>query len=587
MLQRNTKYLTMFLVAWLTMGFSSTILGADTLRHSTNYDKHRAYTGTEDQLYRKVFALAPLAESRSSDLLTGLYFDQSAIASCCIPGLPQTIRLALSNRTDSPGLVQLAYGVDSRQGFITGPESVYLGAWDTAAIEVTLVTDPALPSGQTVRASIHAFGPGLTAATDIQGLTATAVWELAPTEPNTGRMDNVVAVYNGMIWSVTGWGSYREVSVLNPDTDTWSVIPLSRPPFGVGIDRARSGAVHGSKVYMYGDAATAGFTGLWSYNMATNVWLNEAPGGTPPPYSGIWTPAWATDPETGLFYITGGATTPGGGNLNTVYVYNPVTNAWLAPLPNFTTVRDHHAAFIFRRPSDGHKLLCVAGGATSYFTYLTSTQCYDFNTGTWNAENADVPHLPFDWWGMGYCQLECRPPQLWLVGGVTNGTATIHNYSYYHEVGTDTWVSGGTFPSPAAYRLNVAVLDGTIYKLGGSTGGFTPTGTASRITPPCSTYDLIFVDDHGRSKLCISSDTGDYVYHVLTGTGAGEYSGTGVFKTYNYGYYFHNQDGNPWLVYVNHATNINRATGYLKWGAKRINSVLYDRLTTDNPEDCD
>ena len=115
MLQRNTKYLTMFLVAWLTMGFSSTILGADTLRHSTNYDKHRAYTGTEDQLYRKVFALAPLAESRSSDLLTGLYFDQSAIASCCIPGLPQTIRLALSNRTDSPGLVQLAYGVDSRQ----------------------------------------------------------------------------------------------------------------------------------------------------------------------------------------------------------------------------------------------------------------------------------------------------------------------------------------------------------------------------------------------------------------------------------------------------------------------------------------
>ncbi|NLI47670.1 MAG: hypothetical protein GX414_11250 [Acidobacteria bacterium] len=100
-------------------------------------------------------------------------------------------------------------------------------------------------------------------------------------------------------------------------------------------------------------------------------------------------------------------------------------------------------------------------------------------------------------------------------------------------------------------------------------------------------YDLIFVDDYGRSKLCINSDTGDYVYHVLTGTGAGEYAGTGVFKAYNYGYYFYNQDGNPWLVYVNHATNINRATGYLKWGAKRINSVLYDRITTDNPDSCD
>ncbi len=166
--------------------------------------------------------------------MTGLHFDGSAVASRCIPASPQTIRLALSNRTDSPGLVQLAYGVEGQRGFITGPESVYLGAWDTAAIEVTVVTDPALPSGQTVRASIHAFGPGLTSATDIQSLTATAV-ELAPTEPNNGRMDNVVAVYNGMIWSVTGWGSYREVSVLNPDTDTWTVIPLSRPPFGSGL----------------------------------------------------------------------------------------------------------------------------------------------------------------------------------------------------------------------------------------------------------------------------------------------------------------------------------------------------------------
>jgi len=130
------------------------------------------------------------------------------------------------------------------------------------------------------------------------------------------------------------------------------------------------------------------------------------------------------------------------------------------------------------------------------------------------------------------------------------------------------------------------VLDGTIYKLGGAVGGFSHTGTASRIEV-CDVFDLIFDDDYGRSKLCINSNTGDYVYHILTGTGVGEYTGTGVFKTYNYGYYFYNQDGNPWLVYVNHATNINRATGYLKWGAKRINSVLYDRLTTDNPEDCD
>ena len=73
----------------------------------------------------------------------------------------------------------------------------------------------------------------------------------------------------------------------------------------------------------------------------------------------------------------------------------PAANAWLAPLPNFTTVRDFHAAFIFRRPSDGHKLLCVAGGNGAGWG-ITSTQCYDFNTGTWGAENATVPPLPTD-----------------------------------------------------------------------------------------------------------------------------------------------------------------------------------------------
>ena len=572
------------ILALLLIGVTTCIaLGADASRRGLNLRsvQPRVSTGTADQPFRMAPATARTLQTAAPDRATGLRFDQPLVATTCTPGLPQTVTLKLANRTGAPGLVRLEYVIDDAQGFITGPESVYLGAWDEAAIDVTVVADPALPPGQTVSASVLAIGLGLSAVTDVQSLMALAAWELIATEPDSGRMDNVVAAYNGLVWSITGYGASANVRTYNPATDAWTTVAGSAPSFGVNY--ARSGAVHGSKVYMYGDSTTAGFTGLWSYNMATNVWIHEAPSGTPPPYPGIWAPAWVADPETGILYMTGGSTIPGTGNLSTVYVYNPAANAWLAPLPNFTTVRDFHAAFIFRRPSDGHKLLCVAGGNGAGWG-ITSTQCYDFNTGTWGAENATVPPLPTDHWAMGYGQVSCGQPQLWMVGGVLGGG--ISNLSYFYDSGTGIWTLGGNFPPSAVYRTSAVVLDGTIYKLGGAVGGFSHTGTASRIEV-CDVFDLIFDDDYGRSKLCINSNTGDYVYHILTGTGVGEYTGTGVFKTYNYGYYFYNQDGNPWLVYVNHATNINRATGYLKWGAKRINSVLYDRITTNNPTTCD
>jgi len=575
------------ILALLLIGATTCIvLGADASRRGFDLRsvQPRVSTGTADQPFRMAPAMARTLQTAAPDRATGLSFDQPLVTTACTPGLPQTVTLKLTNRTGTRGLVRLEYIIDDAQGFITGPESVYLGARDETTIDVTVVTDPALPPGQTVSASVLAFGLGFSTVTDVQSLMALAVWELIATEPDGGRMDNVVAAYNGRAWSITGHGANANVRVYNPATDAWSTVAGSAPPFG--INYIRSGAVYGSKVYMYGDASNPGTNGLWSYNMATNVWTLESPGGTPPPHAGIWAPAWVADPETGILYMTGGATVPGNGNLNTVYVYNPATNAWLAPLPNFTTVRDFHAAFIFRRSSDNHKMLCVAGGVTSGSVELTSTQCYDFNSGVWNTQNADVPAIPITLWSMGYCQVDCGTTQLWMAGGVTNNFSTVLNQSYYWHPGAGAWVSGGTFPSPAVYRTSAAALNGTVYKLGGATGGFSYTGTASRIEV-CDVYDLIFVDDHGRSKLCIDSDTGDYVYHILTGTGAGEYTGTGVFQTYNYGYYFYNQDGNPWLVYVNHATNINRATGYMKWGAKRINSVLYDRITTDNPDTCD
>ncbi len=119
-------------------------------------------------------------------------------------------------------------------------------------------------------------------------------WQSIETSP-IGRMDNVLAAYNDKVWSIAGYGSSSDVNYYNPATDTWTTVVGSAPPWAGSSIYPRSGCQMDNEVFIYGDATPA-FTGLWSYNMDTNVWTSETPGGTPPPYTGIWAPSWVADP---------------------------------------------------------------------------------------------------------------------------------------------------------------------------------------------------------------------------------------------------------------------------------------------------
>ncbi len=239
---------------------------------------------------------------------------------------------------------------------------------------------------------------------------------------------------------------------------------------------------------MYGDSTTPGFTGLWSYDLAANTWSAVTPKGAVPQITGIYAPAWVYDSTSNLCYLTGGANS-GDQNSRTarasVYVFNPVTETWLPGLQNFSNPRDSHAAFVFTRP-DGHKLLCVAGGLRTPNDPLSSTQCYDFNNGGWNGENANLgplpgplPELPpATWWGMGYAQnvINGNNPQLWLVAGVYDGV--LSNNTRFFDVAKGTWGYGGSLMSEATYRNSAVTLNNEIYKLGGRLLDFSQTCSA-------------------------------------------------------------------------------------------------------------
>ncbi len=401
-------------------------------------------------------------------------------------GEVQTHTLSLYNRIGADDTFTLTYTILTGNGQIVGPSSLFVPNDTTVPFDFNLLPDACLPEGTQIVAEVFAIDSSGTYS-DTSVITKTISlggWVQITDEPENGRMDNVLASYNGLLWSVTGYGDNGNVRTYDAGTDSWNIVGTPAP---FGSNYARSGchpfgSAAENKVFVYGDAATSGFTGLWSYNMDTGVWTNESPGGTPPPYTGIWAPAWVYDPAAQLCYLTGGATTPGGGNLATVFVYDPVNNQWLAPLANFDTPRDFHAAFMY------NGMLCVMGGVDAASVVYDSTQCYDFGAGAWNAENADIPALLVGLWGMGYAPMMAPSGlQLWLVNGADAGFQLADNTWYYDDA-TGMWVEFGPLASGSVYRTAAVNHEGTVYHVGGSSGGFTYVGWADKLQtcPPCA-----------------------------------------------------------------------------------------------------
>jgi len=413
-------------------------------------------------------AQAPSGVTAALDLLPA-----SQSGSAC-EGTQKGYALSLTNNTGSAGTFTLTY---TSLWTISGPASLTVNNGQTVQFNV-FVTVPCGSPNDT--ATITASGNSNTASATVTTSAAADGWIAALAQPQNGHSDNVAVGWNGFIWDVTGYGSNANVRKYDPRTNAWTTVGTG-PTFG--INRARSGCKYLNnyqfKVFFYGDAVTTNFTGLWEYRLDADVFTKKTPSGTAPAQTGIYMPALVTDEETGYCYITGGATASGGGTLTTVYRYNPATNAWLSALPSFTSARNMHAAFIFVRPSDSHKLLCVVGG-DSGGTALTSTQCYDFVNAAWNAENADLGALPATWKSMGYSPLNQAGLnwQLWIGGGTRAGVAS--NALTYYDVAAGAWIAAGNSPGAARLRSTLARLDNELYVVGGSINGTNWTGLTDR-----------------------------------------------------------------------------------------------------------
>jgi len=147
-------------------------------------------------------------------------------------------------------------------------------------------------------------------------------------------------------------------------------------------------------------------------------------------------------------------------------------------------------------------------------------------------------------------------------------------------------ISAGSLPAGLT-------MDGTGYISGiptvhGGTFNFTVTATTILGCHVDQAYtmkmfDLIFVDDYGRSRFYVDSTTGTYEWDILTGPGSPA-AYTGILQVLNGKTLFKSFAADPNVIYITYDPYYFRARGYLSRGT--VYSPLVDANTKNNVPAC-
>ncbi|MFS8520703.1 MAG: kelch repeat-containing protein, partial [Micromonosporaceae bacterium] len=276
---------------------------------------------------------------------------------------------------------------------------------------------------------------------------------LAPYPVNV--MDNSAELVDGVLYSFGGYnGSTRLPNTYryDPAADEWTRVadmPAERmKPETVQVD---------GLVYVLGGWDNAGVTHstVFVYDPEADSWSQAAD-----------MPAGRTAPGVavldGQVYVVGGCLDASqcltGNNL---WRYDPASDSW-TELANYP-----RSVAWLGCAGLADQVICTGG--TDGLVAFTDTYAYDPATDSWT----ELADLPYDNWAM---VADAANGQLVVSGGVTNGFSTVTNRSAAYDPVTDTWTE--IEPSNnTVYRAGGAC---GFYKVGGSTGGFTPTTGVER-----------------------------------------------------------------------------------------------------------
>jgi len=300
------------------------------------------------------------------------------------------------------------------------------------------------------RLSISGFAQ---ATPDLDGWERAARLEVA-------RSEYAATVLDGRIYVAGGFGAESRFDRYDPDADSWEALADLPAPRHHLCLVALDGAVYlAGGLDREANRATDTF---WRYDPSANAWETLAPLPQGPRGS---LGGGAID---GALYITGGSSGDLAGPATADLArYDPAEDRWelLTPMP---TPREHLGV-----AAAAGRLVAIGGrnGSHEDLAMLSATEIYDPATDTWQTGAA----LPVPRAGLG----TASDGRMVIVMGGERFTTdsgermpeTIGTVDRY-DVEADAWSSLQPLPVPR-HGIAAAVVDGTLYAIGGSTAAGT------------------------------------------------------------------------------------------------------------------
>ena len=285
-------------------------------------------------------------------------------------------------------------------------------------------------------------------------------------------MDNSADFLDGKEYSVGGIDASFTILnkgfVYNPDDNTWA------PIANMANAREKPGvaAVNG-KLYVTGgwDSNGTPIAATEAYDPASDSWSPVAPNPSPTAAPGVAV-------ANGKIYVVGGCADGDCTTSNKVEVYDPATDSW-SSAANYPTGDSWQGC-----GGINGKVYC-AGGINGSTTFKNG-YVYDPGSDSWSP----IADMPIDLWGM----VAGGPNGMLVVSsGVTNGANTITNQGLAYDPSTDSWaaIPNAQFPR---YRAGGGC---GFYKIGGSSGGFSPTPQSEKLSEldQCGVTDVPWLSE--------------------------------------------------------------------------------------------
>jgi N-acetylneuraminic acid mutarotase len=269
----------------------------------------------------------------------------------------------------------------------------------------------------------------------------------------TDTMDDAVAYGDGKVYSFggtpDGFGAVSASFVYDSTTQAWS--PIADVPTPV---QAASAAYLGGKVYVIGGWNGAGNASstTYIYDPSSDSWSQGAD--LPETVS-----AGGTAVLDGEIYVVAGCTTGNCAPSSTkVFSYDPGSDSW-TPHADFP----HPSAFT-ACGGVGNAVVCAGGVNADTNATTAAAYSYDPGSDSWT----QVADMPADAWAS---VASAANGKLQVSGGVINSSAVVTNEGWEYDPASDSW-SDLPASNDVVYRGGGGC---GMYRIGGSTGGFTPT----------------------------------------------------------------------------------------------------------------